>query len=418
MMVWQSMKMTEQNLKKNNIALNQKNRDLRVISEISSWSGKFKTREQVFTKYISLLCKELGWTQGLFFRLNQIDSIEKLQPETNAYHFIPNVSEFTRWKEVLLSSSLRDFEPLTQFGTGESNSIPFCDLISRIPSRVGREFDEILILRKTDGSSLSVEMRDFYREANTFVGQALDQIEFQRQNEANSAHLVAHSKMATLGEMAGGIAHEINNPLAVIGGRVAIMERVIKKDPIDLTKLNRDLDQIKNMVERISKIIKGLRIFSRNADADAMEPIEVEKIVVETLELGREKIRNGNIDLRVSVEPRLTVNCRPVQISQVLMNLIMNSHDAILHLEEKWITLEAKKTAGKAVISVTDSGPGIPEEVVSRLMQPFFTTKGPGKGTGLGLSISKGIIESHGGHLVYEPADGHTRFVISLPAEG
>ncbi len=108
---------------------------------------------------------------------------------------------------------------------------------------------------------------------------------------------------------------------------------------------------------------------------------------------------------------------RPTQISQVLLNLLNNSFDAIEERAEKWIRVRFEINSNKKIliIKVTDSGDGIPNEIVHKMMNPFFTTKDIGKGTGLGLSISKGIIEEHGGHLIYNAQSKNTEFVVELP---
>lgn len=139
------------------------------------------------------------------------------------------------------------------------------------------------------------------------------------------------------------------------------------------------------------------------------------EIVGDTLELCRERFKNAGIDIRLNFEPELVIDCRPSQISQVIMNLLGNSFDAILNLDTKWIELKGFRRAGTIHFAVTDSGFGIPKATVEKMMNPFFTTKEIGKGTGLGLSISTGIIELHGGKLKYSEGLAHTTFEITLP---
>jgi C4-dicarboxylate-specific signal transduction histidine kinase len=120
-----------------------------------------------------------------------------------------------------------------------------------------------------------------------------------------------------------------------------------------------------------------------------------------------------NLDI-VAVEDG-QVNCRPTQLSQVLLNLLSNAFDAVSALSEKWVRLTVTQEEQKLIIKVIDSGNGIPSDIAEKIMQPFFTTKVIGKGTGLGLSISRGIIESHEGALFYDPSEKNTTFVIELP---
>jgi len=232
---------------------------------------------------------------------------------------------------------------------------------------------------------------------------------------------VQASKMAALGEMAGGIAHEINNPLSIILFKASILEDQLSEVKIEPSELQKkivdDIAKIKSTAIRISKIIKGLKIISRNSDDDPMEKIVISQIVEDSLELCRDKFLENGITYTIDLGDcgSTVIKGRPAQLSQVLINLFNNAIDAVLSLSEKWIELKVLSTERGIKISVTDSGAGISKQIVEKIMQPFFTTKGAGKGTGLGLSISKGIIEKHHGTLNYNPDSAHTQFVIELP---
>jgi C4-dicarboxylate-specific signal transduction histidine kinase len=235
---------------------------------------------------------------------------------------------------------------------------------------------------------------------------SMEQLEEQRKQAIQSA------KLSSLGEMAGGIAHEINNPLTIIGSHAKILKRSnTTNDP----KINESLDKIIVTTNRIAKIIKGLRSFSRDSFNDPYAPTSIAKIVSGTLELCHEKLKTNSIILKVSVPEDLEANCQEIQIAQVLMNLISNSVDAIEFLDDKWIEISAYDINNQIKLIVTDSGNKIPDEISEKIMLPFFTTKEVGKGTGLGLSISKGIVESHNGKFCFDKKAEHTTFVIELP---
>lgn len=140
----------------------------------------------------------------------------------------------------------------------------------------------------------------------------------------------------------------------------------------------------------------------------------MKKIVDNALELCQEKLKNNSIYLKVNIPEEIEVSCKEIQISQVIMNLISNSINAINAREEKWINIDSEIIDNTVRIKVIDSGNKIPEHIASKLMQPFFTTKEPGKGTGIGISISKGIIESHRGKFYLDQQAEHTTFVIEL----
>jgi C4-dicarboxylate-specific signal transduction histidine kinase len=229
--------------------------------------------------------------------------------------------------------------------------------------------------------------------------------------------LVSSAKMAALGEMAAGVAHEINTPLGVISSLVDQIAELLGDAEIDRAMVTEMSQDAKQMVLRISAIIKGLLTFSRETDGDDLLAVEFKGILQDTLLLCEEKIKHSGVKLEVEPFPEgLIINCRPIQISQVLLNLISNSCDAIAMQTEKWIKISIANPNDEVVIRVMDSGPRIPPEVRSKLFQPFFTTKELGIGTGLGLSVSQGIAKSHAGSLTLNAESMNTCFELRLPA--
>ena len=253
------------------------------------------------------------------------------------------------------------------------------------------------------------------------VGTAVDiteRKEMEAQIEANKEQLVTSARLSALGMMAGGIAHEINNPLGII--------HALASDLIDLVKeegtappamVSRNSTRIRETADRIARIIKSLRQISREGSSDKFQPAPIGKILEETLEVCRAWFKANAVKLLLPRHiPELTVYCREVQIGQILLNLLQNAFDAVVEQKgERWVRLDVTTHDDSVVISVTDSGPGIPPELRPRIMEPFFTTKPVGKGTGLGLSLSKNIAEEHGGRLEYGEDDGRTRFSLVLP---
>lgn len=230
--------------------------------------------------------------------------------------------------------------------------------------------------------------------------------------------IVASARLASLGEMAAGIAHEINNPLAIINGHAGILRKQLQQKGFgEDTEVVKKVEAIESVVQRIAKIIKGLRSFARETDSQADEWITVEALLEETLSFSRERFRADGVELITRVPPELQIKCQPHQISQVILNLLNNAMDAVQNSKNKNVVIEALERAGGIEISVSDSGPGIPYDLRSRIMQPFFTTKEVGKGVGLGLSISQGIIQGHGGKFYLDENSARTRFVIWLPKD-
>ena len=247
---------------------------------------------------------------------------------------------------------------------------------------------------------------------NTHLEELIDirtkELESQRARTENAA------KMAVLGEMASSIAHEINNPLAIIISLV----HMIKKNEDNEGGKEKRLIALNNIVEtsyRIEKIVKGLRFFARDASLDDFGMSSTRQIIDDTLALCKQKLYQGDIKIIVNLDQDIHFFCQPVSLSQAILNLISNSYDAIHDLDEKWIKLDCTETVHEILISVTDSGKGIRDEIKDKIVLPFFTTKDIGKGTGLGLSITKGIIEQHGGVFKLDTTSPHTRFSISIP---
>ncbi len=243
-----------------------------------------------------------------------------------------------------------------------------------------------------------------------------DLIQLNHELEIQRAKNQYAGKMAALGEMAAGVAHEINNPLAVIAGRTFLLKKMADSGIVQLAKVEESADSIDKTVSRIAKIIQALRFFSHEGSNDEMVSIETSRILEDTVELCRQRFNESQTELKIAPVPaNLLIECRGAQIAQVILNLLNNSFDAVQNRQEKWVLLEASKQDDHLVISVTDSGSGIPADLHEKIMQPFFTTKPVGQGTGLGLSVSQGIVNAHGGSLQLDATSARTRFILRLP---
>jgi C4-dicarboxylate-specific signal transduction histidine kinase len=252
-------------------------------------------------------------------------------------------------------------------------------------------------------------MNHLVRVINLKTQQHWKLMEEQRSKALHSA------RMASIGEMAGNVAHEINSPLAAISLHAEVLQDELEAAPTPLPQSVHRVKVIRQVVERIAKTIRGLRSISREGSNDPLTETSLEQIVNDTIEICGARLRDSGIQLTVAKAPSARLQVRGVQISQVLLNLLNNSFDAIQGQVEKWISITFEETETTVRILVTDSGRGIAPEIVDKIMQPFFTTKEVNRGTGLGLSISKSIIEEHQGHLLYDASSPNTRFIVELP---
>jgi two-component system, NtrC family, sensor kinase len=258
--------------------------------------------------------------------------------------------------------------------------------------------------------------------------------EFQKLAEERAQQLLQADKMATIGTLAAGIAHEINNPSTFISGNLKVLDECIqtitqaitpemqatfdKSAHFALSRLSAVSTSIRKGVDRISAISSGLKSYSRKSDPRSFQYVDIESCVDQALELCRNKLKyNISIDRTHSGESKV-VWADEQQLVQIVVNLLLNAVDALHGLPNALISVTTLYDDQSVCLTVEDNGPGISDDVLKRIFDPFFTTKDVGKGTGLGLSISRNIAVSHGGDLWVEAGQKLTgaAFKLRLPA--
>lgn len=367
-------------------------------------SGKTKKARQVFID-----ARENKFQKEFLKKITTI--IEK---ETQISNFESNnLEQSIKWLQRIL---------LLSAGAALLLSLMLSTFIAR---SIGRRLDRIeKAAQRISAGDFNISLSTRGQDEVSTLSQAINKmaaslLEAKTQIVKQQELLIVSSKMSSLGEMASGIAHEINTPLAVIALKADLLIAASNTDEFALngrTIVADACEMIHRTVDRIAKIIVGLRAFARDGASDPFQKTDMQSIIKDTLDLCSEKFRGSGVVLQVKMpESELLLSCRATQISQVLLNLLSNSFDAIQEqTTEKWIKIEARDLGKEIELSVTDNGHGISPAIRSKLVQPFFTTKEVGKGTGLGLSISRGIVMDHEGRLFLDEQSLHTRFVIVL----
>ena len=228
--------------------------------------------------------------------------------------------------------------------------------------------------------------------------------------------LVQAGKMAMIGELATGIAHELNNPLNNIGLFVGNAIDRIELSMADKELVLRELHNTLQQVRKATEIISHLRTFGRAA-AVSREPVNINEVIERAVALMQAQLRLRQIAVQLDLSPHPpTVIGNAIQLEQVFINLLANARDAVADAPRKLISVSCAVDAGQACVTVRDTGPGIPEGLEQRIFDPFFTTKDVGTGTGLGLSITYSIIKEHHGTIsVTNSPDAGAEFLLEFP---
>lgn len=221
------------------------------------------------------------------------------------------------------------------------------------------------------------------------------------------------AKYSELGLLAAGITHEFNNYLSIISGKTNQLQKIYRRPGAE-KELARGLMLIETTSAKMGKTIKGMREIIYNDEAPIEKDILLTNLINNVLIFCGQRLKNHGIELRFINVEGVNVTGNKIELEQALLGLINNSFDAVDTLKEKWIEINAVEVEDMVDIYIRDSGHGIPVNIRSKMLEPFFSTK-KGKGSGLGLPFIKGIAEKHGGSLIYVESAEHTTFLLELP---
>ena len=265
------------------------------------------------------------------------------------------------------------------------------------------------------------ELHELNRNLAKRIKEEIDRVNKQQQL------LVQKSKLESIGELSAGLAHEINQPLGGISMGLENLLFSTAEGDVDVEYLKKKVNLLFNDIDRIKKIIEHVRLFSRDQDKSIIEVISLNEVVFNALSLVSKQLAGRNFELALNISEN-TINTKGNQyrLEQVILNLLSNARHAVdertklFPAEEfvKRISIDLVENKNKAILTITDNGIGINKEIISKIFNPFFTTKSEEKGTGLGLSISYGIISEMEGSIEVESEEGEfTRVIIKLPKE-
>ncbi len=221
---------------------------------------------------------------------------------------------------------------------------------------------------------------------------------------------IQNARLASLGELAASMAHEINNPLGIISG----YSELLLRDQAGDTRAKSKIEVILKSCGRISHIVNNLKKFSRAEREQKQKSIVLSDLINESIMLAQPNLKRCIIDLQFEIESEAHIVGNVIEIEQVFLNLINNSADAIKDLPKKWIKIELSVTTDSVIVRIIDSGDGITKDELRNIFSPFYTSKKVGEGTGLGLSIVDGILKDHDAKIEYDGTSDNTCFVLTF----
>ncbi len=320
---------------------------------------------------------------------------------------------------ILIALFIRHFvgKPIRKLMEG-TRAISHMDLDTRIDAHAHGE----LAALAESFNTMRERLRTAVQETNTLTSNLEHTVE-KRTKELLSARqkLIQSDRMASLGQLAASVAHEINNPISGVLNLSMLMQRILKDDGVPANRIQdfrRYLQAVSDETARVGRIVTDLLSFSRRSAPQHTEA-DLNQIVLNTISLLGHKLSLGNVQLDMVLDDALPpVSCDPSQIQQVVINLVMNGAEALHEGGHVYVRTRLDAEGGPVLLEVEDSGSGIPEAIRAKIFDPFFTTKDVGKGVGLGLAVVYGIVEAHRGTIEVQSEVGQgTLFRVSLPLE-
>ena len=306
----------------------------------------------------------------------------------------------------------------------DGSEFPGSEHPAMLALRTGKAVRSVIMgIHRKDGSLhwIAINATPIFEPESSIPARVLTTFANVTEQRETTRVLHENAKLAGLGTLAAGVAHEINNPLAIIQAKAEKLLRVSDGEiTIESESVRTDLQKILATVARIAAIVRGLRAFAQSDERVPRTLISAKYWIQAALDPAQERCHNLSVSLTVEPIPEVSTLGQSQRLGQALSNLLANAIDAATEdpSPERWIAVrfrQSDEAGGRLVVQVINSGKPIPPESIARLMEPFFTTKPVGKGTGLGLASTKGIMESHGGSVRLNTTHANTCFELSLP---
>ena len=375
------------------------------------------------------ICDMLGYSADELLKL----SVSDIHPEKD----LPNIVD------IFGRQARKEFRLAENLPVKRKDGTVFYADISSAPMSIGTDNFLVGIFRDiTERRKAEIALRKAHNELEERVKERTEKlskaneelkvknIERKQAEEAlkqtyqdlrnTQGQLIQAAKLASIGQLSAGVAHELNQPLMVIRNKAQLIQRAIKKNRLEEDDLNGQLTAIERNTKRMMNIINHLRTFSRQSPLD-FHPVDINRVIENTFLMMGEQLRRHDIEVKKDPAANLPgIQGDANQLEQVFLNLIINAGDAIEtagnNRRIEIITRISDEVKGAIEILIKDTGGGISKECLEKIFDPFFTTKEVGKGTGLGLSISYGIVKDHKGEIeVAETGPEGTTFRIRLP---
>lgn len=326
-------------------------------------------------------------------------------------------------------------EDLTGYSRKELQNKPIIDLfindekvkiesvlaLIQLQKRGYQTVESDLRLRKQSGRKVPVDMNVNYittknEKVILLTLHDLTQIkQFQLDREKALKEMGHVSKLADIGRLAAGVAHELNNPLMIIQGFTENIELLLDTNKFEVDEIRAQISPILKSTQRMAKIISQMMRIVRDDDLKFVA-IDMNSLVQDVLQLATTQINYMDIELEIDVNPQHTIRCDPNQVEQIIVNIVNNAIHALEEMNQKrCMRITSEQTRRDVRLHIWNNGPQIPSQIQDQIMTPFFTTKEVGKGTGLGLSVSYGIMKAHGGDMQFHSDETGTEFTLKFP---